>query len=230
MRNYRDRLRFLVLVGVGLVATELRTIDAWNRPQEGSATAWAALYALFRTTLSRSAVRVGWQRRQGVQLGLVQGDVGRGGVSGDLRCSFSANDDRGDRRAGEQPGQRHLVRLQAPLLAQSLDSTADLQLEAGEAGTTESLVTGVLPFLDLHAGQQPAMQRTKRHHRQPELPGRAKLAFDGTVDQVVLDLRADRRSGQMASSAIHSAWTTCHAGWLGQGHVAQLSLPHQIVI
>ena len=65
---------------------------------------------------------------------------------------------------------------------------------------------------------------------QPELPGRAKLAFDGTVDQVVLDLRADRRSGQMASSAIHSAWTTCHAGWLGQGQVAQLSLPHQIVI
>ena len=50
-------------------------------------------YALFRAAPSRSAVRVGWQRRQGVQLGLVQGDVGRGGVSGDLRCSFSANDD-----------------------------------------------------------------------------------------------------------------------------------------
>ena len=57
-------------------------------------------YAVLGMALSRSAVRAGWQRRQGVQLGLVQGDVGRGGVGGDLLCSFGADDDRGDRRAG----------------------------------------------------------------------------------------------------------------------------------
>ena len=50
--------------------------------------------------LSRSAVLAGWQCRQGVELGLVQGDVGRGGVGGDLLFSFGADDRRGDRRAG----------------------------------------------------------------------------------------------------------------------------------
>jgi hypothetical protein len=46
--------------------------------------------------LSRSAVLAGWQRRQGVELGLVQSDVGRGGVGGNLHFSFGAD----DRRAG----------------------------------------------------------------------------------------------------------------------------------
>jgi hypothetical protein len=49
---------------------------------------------------SRSAVLAGWQCLQGVELGPVQGDVGRGGVGGDLLCSFGADDRRGDRRAG----------------------------------------------------------------------------------------------------------------------------------
>ena len=57
-------------------------------------------YAVLGMVLSRSAVLAGWQRRQGVELGLVQGDVGRGGVGGDLLCSFRADDRRGDRRAG----------------------------------------------------------------------------------------------------------------------------------
>jgi hypothetical protein len=47
-----------------------------------------------------------------------------------------------------------------------LDSTADLQLGVGEHGATESLVTGELPFLDVHAGQQPAVQRAERHDGQ----------------------------------------------------------------
>jgi hypothetical protein len=50
--------------------------------------------------LSRSAVLAGWQCRQGVEMGLVQSDVGRGGVGGDLHFSFRADDRRGDRRAG----------------------------------------------------------------------------------------------------------------------------------
>ena len=50
--------------------------------------------------LSRSAVLAGWQRRQGVEVGLVQSDVGRGGVGGNLHFSFGADDRRGDRRAG----------------------------------------------------------------------------------------------------------------------------------
>ncbi len=57
-------------------------------------------YAVLGMVLSRSAVLAGWQCRQGVELGLVQGDVGRGGVGGDLLCSFGADDRRGDRRAG----------------------------------------------------------------------------------------------------------------------------------
>ena len=58
------------------------------------------LYAVCGMVLSPSAVLAGWQCRQGVELGLVQGDVGRGGVGGDLLCSFGADDRRGDRRAG----------------------------------------------------------------------------------------------------------------------------------
>jgi hypothetical protein len=46
-----------------------------------------------------------------------------------------------------------------PLLAQPLDGTADLQVGVGEPGPTKSPVPGELPFFDLHAGQQPAMQR-----------------------------------------------------------------------
>ena len=57
-------------------------------------------YAVLGMVLSRSAVLAGWQCRQGVELGLVQGDVGRGGVGGDLLFSFRADDRRGDRRAG----------------------------------------------------------------------------------------------------------------------------------
>ncbi len=57
-------------------------------------------YAVLGMVLSRSAVLAGWQCRQGVELGLVQGDVGRGGVGGDLHFSFGADDRRGDRRAG----------------------------------------------------------------------------------------------------------------------------------
>jgi hypothetical protein len=80
-----------------------------------------------------------WQRRQGVELGLVQSDVGRGGVGGNV------------------------------------------------------------PFLDLHAGQQPAMQRAERHDGQSELlRGWGELVFGGAVDEVVLDLGADRRGGQVA--------------------------------
>jgi hypothetical protein len=58
------------------------------------------IYAVLGMVLSRSAVLAGWQCRQGVELGLVQGDVGRGGVRGDLHCSFGADDHRGDRRPG----------------------------------------------------------------------------------------------------------------------------------
>ena len=57
-------------------------------------------YAMLGMVLSRSAVLAGWQCRQGVELGLVQGDVGRGGVGGNLIFSFGAYDRRGDRRAG----------------------------------------------------------------------------------------------------------------------------------
>ena len=57
-------------------------------------------YAVLGMVLSRSAVLAGWQCRQGVELGLVQSDVGRGGVGGDLHFSFRADDRRGDRRAG----------------------------------------------------------------------------------------------------------------------------------
>ena len=57
-------------------------------------------FAVLGRVLSCSAVLAGWQCRQGVELGLVQGDVGRGGVGGDLHCSFRADDRRGDRRAG----------------------------------------------------------------------------------------------------------------------------------
>ena len=57
-------------------------------------------HAVLGMVLSRSAVLAGWQCRQGVELGLVQGDVGRGGVGGDLHFSFRADDRRGDRRAG----------------------------------------------------------------------------------------------------------------------------------
>jgi hypothetical protein len=50
----------------------------------------------------------------------------------------------------------------------------------GEPGPTESLVTGDLPFLDLHAGQQPAVQRAERHDGQPELlTGWGELVFGG---------------------------------------------------
>jgi hypothetical protein len=57
-------------------------------------------YAVLGMVLSRSAVLAGWQRRQGVELGLVQGDVGRDGVGGNLHFSFGADDRRGDCRAG----------------------------------------------------------------------------------------------------------------------------------
>jgi hypothetical protein len=57
-------------------------------------------YAVLGMVLSRSAVLAGWQRRQGVEMGLVQSDVGRGGVGGNLHFSFGADDRRGDRRAG----------------------------------------------------------------------------------------------------------------------------------
>jgi len=57
-------------------------------------------YAVLGMVLSRSAVHAGWQCREGVELGLVQSDVGRGGVGGDLHFSFGADDRRGDRRAG----------------------------------------------------------------------------------------------------------------------------------
>ena len=100
---------------------------------------------------------------------------------------------------GKQPRQRHLIRLQAPLLAQPLDSPADLQLGAGEAGATESLVTRELTVFDLHAGQQPAVQWPERHDGQPELlTGGGELIFGGAVDEVVLDLRADRCGSQAA--------------------------------
>src|SRR5215216_226635 len=58
------------------------------------------LYAVLGMVLSGSAVLAGWQCRQDVELGLVQGDIGGGGVGGDLLCSFGADDRRGDRRAG----------------------------------------------------------------------------------------------------------------------------------
>ena len=60
----------------------------------------STFYAVLGMVLSRSAVLAGWQCRQGVELGLVQGDVGRGGVGGDLHFSFRPDDRRGDRRAG----------------------------------------------------------------------------------------------------------------------------------
>ena len=63
---------------------------------------WLTAHLLRRLgmVLSRSAVFAGWQCRQGVELGLVQDDVGRCGVGGDLHYSFGADDRRGDRRAG----------------------------------------------------------------------------------------------------------------------------------
>ena len=43
------------------------------------------------------------------------------------------------------------------------------------------------------------MQRAERHDGQPELlTGWGELVFGGAVDEVVLDLRADRRGGQVA--------------------------------
>jgi hypothetical protein len=57
-------------------------------------------YAVVGMVLSRSTVLARWQCRQGVELGLVQGDVGRGGVGGDLLFGFGADDGRGDSRAG----------------------------------------------------------------------------------------------------------------------------------
>ena len=52
-------------------------------------------YAVLGMVLSRSAVLAGWQCRQGVELGLLQGDIGRSGVGGDLLCSFRADNRRG---------------------------------------------------------------------------------------------------------------------------------------
>jgi hypothetical protein len=43
------------------------------------------------------------------------------------------------------------------------------------------------------------MQRAKRHDGQPELlTGWGELVFGGAVDEVVLNLGADRRGGQVA--------------------------------
>ena len=87
------------------------------------------------------------------------------------------------------------------------------------------------PFVDLDAGQQPAVQRAERHDGQPELlTGWGELVFGGTVDEVVFDLRADRRGGQVAVIGDPQRLGDLPGRMVGQGHVAQLSLPHQIVV
>ena len=90
-------------VGVVPAAGQQRAIPSWPRPMTTVSLSGRLTEDLLRRlgmVLSCSAVLAGWQCRQGVELGLVQGDVGRGGVGGDLLCSFGADDRRGDRRAG----------------------------------------------------------------------------------------------------------------------------------
>jgi hypothetical protein len=86
-------------VGFGLSVSARQRAEAM--PADYPVGRWLTdLYAGLGVALSRSALLAGWQCRQGVELGLVQGDVGRGGVGGDLHFSFRADDRRGDRRPG----------------------------------------------------------------------------------------------------------------------------------
>ena len=61
-------------------------------------------------------------------------DVGCGGVGPQLLDGLGANDDRRHGRAGQQPGQRNLVRLQPPFPAQPLNLPSDRKLGVGEPG------------------------------------------------------------------------------------------------
>ena len=105
------------------------------------------------------------------------------------------DDDRGDGRADQQPGQRHLVARRGPSSGRELlDRLPDLELGRGEPRPTEPLVAADLAGRRLRAGQQPAVQRRERDDRQPEPhAGRDQLALGGPVDEVVLHLDADRR-------------------------------------
>jgi hypothetical protein len=75
------------------------------------------------------------------------------------------------------------------------------------------------------------MQRAERHDGQPELlTGWGELVFGGAIDEVVLNLGANRRGGQVAVIGDPQRLGDLPGRMVGQGHVAQLSLPDQIVV
>ena len=109
-------------------------------------------------------------------MGLFQCDVGGCGVGAELVDGLGADDRGGDGRAGQQPGQRDLVRLQAPVPAEPLDLAGERDLGVGEPGPAEALVAGDSRSSTCDAGEQPAVQRAEGDDRQPEpLAGRGQL-------------------------------------------------------
>ena len=64
------------------------------------------------------------QRGERVELRRFELDVGCGGVGVELVGGLGADDGGGDGRAGQQPGQRDLIRRQPPGAAETLDSRA----------------------------------------------------------------------------------------------------------
>src|SRR6185437_13717377 len=61
------------------------------------------------------------ERRELVELCWFEADIRGGGVGTQFVAGLSADDDGGDRRAGEQPGERDLVRAQPPRAAEPVD-------------------------------------------------------------------------------------------------------------
>ena len=135
------------------------------------------------------------QRGERVELRRFELDVGRGGVGAQLVDGLGADDDGGDRRARQQPGQRDLIRLQSPCTAESVDLAGDGDLGVGEPRPPEALVAGDLAVENAQVGEQAAVQRRVGDDRQPELlAGGRELAFGGPVDEVVLHLGGDGRA------------------------------------
>ncbi len=148
----------------------------------------------------------------------------------ELFGSLGADDGGGDGRAGQQPGQRDLVRRQSPCAAESLDLPGKGDLGLGEPCSGEALVAGDVAVENAQVGEQAAVQRRVGDDGQPELlAGGREFSFGGPVDEVVLHLGGD---GCLLTPVVGDpqGMGDLPGGMVGQADIADLALPDEIVI
>ena len=127
--------------------------------------------------------------------------------------------------------QRDLRHLQPPLACQAVELAGDRDLGFGESGAAVALVPGDLPVQDRQVCQQAAVQRGVGDDRQPEAHARgAELRLGAAVEQAVHHLGADGRGGQAAVVGDPQRLGELPGRVVGQGDVAELALPDQVVV